>query len=206
MPALTLSDSVEMLKKHAITVVEHIEVKTEPELKAACKKLRYPIVMKVVSEKLSHKTDKGGVRLNIDSLAKAKRALHDFRRMPGFQSAMLQKQLSGREIIIGGKFDEQFGHTILFGLGGVLVEVIKDFSIRICPITRHDAKKMIHEIKGYPILAGVRGQKPINFHELEGILLKTSEMLEKENIRELDINPLIATHEKIVAVDCRAII
>ena len=206
MPTLTVSDSMQLLKRHGVPVVESVEVKNEHELKAACRKLRYPIAMKIVSEKLSHKTDKGGVRLNIDSLAKAKRALHDFRQMPGFQSAMLQKQLAGREIIIGGKFDDQFGHTILFGLGGVLVEVIKDFSIRICPITRKDAKEMIAEIKGYPILAGVRGQKPINFHELEEILLKTAEMLEKENIRELDINPLIATPEKIVAVDCRAII
>jgi len=115
--------------------------------------------------------------------------------------------IRGTEIIIGGKRDIQFGPTILVGLGGIYVEVFKDFQIGICPVSKGNAKEMLEKLKSYPILKGTRGKKGVNLDKLIETILKVSNlMLKEENLQELDLNPLIATEKEIIAVDARAIL
>ncbi len=205
MRALSLEDSFKLLQKYKIPTAKNALCKNEKQLLAAAKKIGFPLAMKIVSPRILHKTDAGGIKLNICSKKDALKAFAQLKKLPGFKGASVQEMLSGRQIIIGGKHDEQFGQTILFGLGGIFVEIFKDISVRICPITRADAKEMIAEIKGYAILRGARGEKPINFKALEDILLKTNALMLKEKILELDINPLFCFGNKIVAVDARVI-
>jgi len=205
MPALSLQESLKLLKKYNIPVAKSEYCRNEKQLAQAVKRLKFPLAMKIVSPKILHKTDSGGVKLNIKN---EKEALADFshmKKLPGFQGAIVQEMASGKQLIIGGKYDEQFGPTILFGLGGIFVEILKDVSVRICPITRADAKEMYREIKGFAILKGARGERAINFRALEDTLLKVNKLLLKEKIKELDINPLFADGKKIVAVDARVI-
>ena len=121
------------------------------------------------------------------------------------QGNFVQQFIEGKQIIVGGKIDQQFGPTILFGLGGIFVELMKDVSLRICPINHEEAKEMISEIKGYPILKGIRGEKSINLKELEYVLIKVNNLMMKEKIKEIDINPLIANEKEVIAVDVRVI-
>ncbi len=207
MPTLSVVESMKILQKHGIPTVKQYHVLKEQDIESACREINsFPLVMKLVSSTVSHKTDVGGIKLNIHSVAEAKQAYSELNQIDGFESALVQKQMKGREVIIGAKLDEQFGPTILFGIGGIFVEIFEDVSVRVCPITLHDAQKMISEIKGYKLLKGARGEKPINFQELEQILLKTSEIIQKEKITELDINPLIANDKEVIAVDARVVV
>jgi acyl-CoA synthetase (NDP forming) len=113
----------------------------------------------------------------------------------------------GVEVIIGMSQDAQLGPVLMFGLGGILVEILKDVSFRIVPLTRRDAREMIHEIKGYPLLEGYRGQEPVDVDNLEELLLKISDFAEKHpEIKELDLNPIFAYREGAVAVDARVVL
>ncbi len=205
MKALSLQESFKLLQKYKIPAVRGEFCKNEKQLAKAIKRIKFPLALKVVSPRILHKTDAGGIKLNLQSPQQALVAFSQLKKLPGFQGAFVQEMLQGNQIIIGGKFDEQFGPTILFGLGGIFVEIFKDVSVRICPISRQDAREMIQETKGYAILKGARGEKAINFRALEDILLKVNNLLMKEKIRELDINPLFCFGNKIVAVDARVI-
>ena len=113
----------------------------------------------------------------------------------------------GTEVIIGMSKDPQFGPVLMFGLGGILVEILKDVSFRIVPLTRRDAREMIKELKGYPILEGYRGQEPANIEVLEDLLLTVSDFVEgRPEIMEMDINPIFAYSDGAVAVDARVIL
>ncbi len=206
MPTLNLLESMKIVQKHGIKFVETIPAKTEKQAIAACKKIGFPVAMKLVSSKISHKTDAGGVILNINSDKEAVNALTKLKKLSGFRFAAVQKMVKGIEIIIGGKTDENFGPTILFGLGGIFVETFKDYSVRVCPITPLDAKEMVQEIKAHQILIGLRGKKGANIPLIEKEILKVSKMLLSEKkIKELDLNPLIATPHDVVAVDTRIV-
>jgi len=143
---------MKLLKKYGIKFVDNLVVKKEKEVDKACKKLGFPLVMKVISSVIVHKTEAKAVKLDINDNAAAATAFKELRKLKGFKAALLQKQISGKEIIIGGKQDPQFGPTVLFGLGGIYVELLKDVSIRVCPITEKDAEQMIHELKGLKLL------------------------------------------------------
>jgi len=124
------------------------------------------------------------------------------------QGVSVQKMARpGVEVIIGMSKDEQFGPVLMFGLGGILVEVLKDVAFRIVPLTRRDAAEMIREIKGYPLLEGYRGQEPVDVSNLEEMLLKVSEFVEKRpEIKEIDLNPIFAYSRGAIAVDARVIL
>jgi len=113
----------------------------------------------------------------------------------------------GIEVIVGMSKDPQFGPVIMFGLGGILVELLKDVSFRIVPITREDAAEMIREIKGYPLLEGYRGQEPANITALEDLMVRVSQFVEQTpEIKELDLNPIFAYKDKVIALDARVIL
>jgi len=204
MKTLSLADSIKLVKKHKIPFVASAEVKSLSELKKAASKIGYPIAMKINSLKISHKSDVGGVQINIESFLQAKKVFNKMKKLKGFESVFAQKMVRGTEIIIGGKRDVQFGPTILVGLGGIYVEVFKDFNIGICPINKSIAREMLQGLKAFPILKGLRGKKGINLKKLEETIVKVSKLMVKEkNLQELDLNPLIATPKEILAVDAR---
>ncbi len=171
----------------------------------------YPVVLKASSSKFVHKTDVGGVRTDIEDGDELFAAWNDFRTRLGRRDPKLkiqvQEQVTGSaEVILGASSDPQFGPLILFGLGGVHVEVLRDVAIRVHPITGEDAREMIRSIKGYPLLTGARGARAVDLGFLEEMLLRLSQLVgDVEEIAEIDLNPLIlgAEGERAAVVDAR---
>jgi len=153
-----------------------------------------------------HKTDKGGVFTNLKTEEEVKKAFLGLqKKFPGID-ILVQKHIPGTYLIAGAKNDQTFGPTILFGLGGIFVEILKSTTIRLAPVDMAEIKKMIKENSGFPIISGARGQKPINFKKLEKVLFNLSKMICSEtNIKEIDINPLVANEKEIIAVDVKII-
>jgi acyl-CoA synthetase (NDP forming) len=200
-----------LLSKYRISHPEYALARAPSEVLAAARKLGFPIAMKVISPDVQHKSDRGGVILNIQDMVEVEKAgilLIERYKGAKMQNILLQRMVDSKdsvELIIGGKRDAQFGQLIMLGMGGIFVEVFKDVSFRICPLSKQDAQEMVHELKSYPILAGARGRKPIDKRALVSTLLKVSQLLVDENPAEFDINPLIAGPEGCTAVDVRVI-
>lgn len=181
----------------------------------AAHEMGLPVALKIVSPQITHKTDVGGVKLNLNSpeevgaafdeiTAAARKAAPDA-AIDGV--SVQQMARPGTEIIVGVSTDPQFGPVLMFGLGGVLVEVLKDVSFRIIPIVARDARQMIHEIKGFPLLEGYRGQDPADLAALESLLLRVSEFVEQHpEVSELDLNPVFAYKDGALAVDARIVL
>jgi acyl-CoA synthetase (NDP forming) len=174
--------------------------------------LKYPIVLKTAAEEVLHKSDIGAVIANIQNhagLVQAAKAISQNvkKHYPNAKEIfVLQEQLKGRETIIGIKQDPQFGPVLMFGLGGIFVEVFKDVSFRIAPIKKEDALAMINEIKGAALLKGARGEKPADLGQIADILLKASKLAEEnKQIIELDFNPVIVNEKGAKVVDVRII-
>ncbi len=175
----------------------------------------YPVVLKVVSPDIAHKSDVGGVKLNLPDRDAVGQAFDDIvaasqKAVPGAKIAgvsVQQMAKQGTEVIVGMTTDPQFGPVMMFGLGGIMVEVLKDVSFRLVPLEPKDAKAMVQEIKARPILEGVRGQPPADVAALEQAILKVSEFVEQHpEIRELDLNPVFAYPDGALAVDARIVI
>lgn len=212
---LTEFESREILQHYKIPVVKAVKSESVGEALKFARKVGYPVVLKVISPQVIHKTDVGGVALNIKNdyeleLAYISIKKNVMKHVPqaSIDGVLVQKMLeNGYEVIIGGKKDQTFGQTIAFGLGGVFVEVFDDISFRVVPIDKKDALEMIKELKSYKLLKGYRGKKPADLKALVNILLKTSRLLnENPEIKELDINPVFALPEGAVAVDARIIL
>jgi len=212
---LTELESREVLAYYGITLVKGEIVKTIEDAKKFVDKIGYPVVLKVVSPQIIHKSDVGGVVIDIRNEKELFQAYHGIvksveEKMPKavIDGFFIQEMISGgHEVIVGGKWDSTFGQTIAFGLGGVFVEVFKDVSFRVVPIKKEDALQMIKEIKAYKILKGYRGKKPVSIEALVDILMKTSKMMEENpEIKELDINPVFALPDQAIAGDARMII
>lgn len=206
--------SMRLLQKYKIPTVKSELTRKIEQAMLVAKKLGYPVALKIVSSTLTHKTDIGGVFLNIRNENELKTTYGNMlksmkKKYPKakINDVLVQKMItSGQEIIIGSKKDQQFGHVMMFGLGGIFTEVFNDVSFKIVPITEKDAESMIREIKGYKILQGYRGKK-YDTKTLISILLKVSKLLEENrNIREIDINPVIVSNKGAVAVDARIIV
>ncbi len=210
---LTIYESKEILYHYGIPISKHYLLKNLKDINIALKEISFPIALKISSPQIIHKTDIGGIKLNINSKKELIKAYNEIifnikEKFPNIsiEGILIEEMIKkGLEIIIGGIQDPVFGPCIMFGLGGIFVEVYKDTSFRACPLSLNDALEMIMEIKGFPILKGIRGEKPINIEELCNIIIKLSDLMIKyENIiSEFDINPIIASSERIVAVDAR---
>ena len=212
---LTEIESKEWLKAARIPVVETKLATSKTEAMELAKQLGFPVVMKIVSPDVAHKSDAGGVKLNIQNATQAGKAYSEIlasikkhyprAKIVGLTVQKMAKQ--GIEVIIGMTKDAQFGPVIMFGLGGILVEVLKDVSFRIVPMTKRDAAEMITEIKGFPILKGYRGQDPADIPYLEELIVKVSDFVDKNpEIKELDLNPVFAYKSGALAVDARIIL
>ncbi len=173
------------------------------------------MVLKITSTIAVNKCDDGGVKLDLRTSRQVAKAYDDILRAIGqkypearVQGVSVQKMARpGVEVIIGMSKDAQFGPVLMFGLGGILVEILKDISFRIVPLAERDAREMVREIKGYPVLEGYRGQEPVDVANLERLILKVSRFVEQNpEVEELDLNPIIAYSDGAVAVDARIIL
>jgi acyl-CoA synthetase (NDP forming) len=212
---LTEVESKELLKKAGIPVVEAKLARSKKEVISMGKEMGFPVVLKISSPDVVHKSDSGGVKLGLANATQVGKAYSEI--ISSVKQAYPEAQIEGVsvqpmappgvEVIVGMSKDPQFGPVLMFGLGGILVEVLKDVSFRIVPVTERDAREMIREIKGYPILEGYRGQKPASIPALEKLIVKVSQFVEKNpQIKELDLNPIFAYPDKAVAVDARIIL
>jgi len=196
--------TLDMIRRY-VPIAKYIFCKKEVDLTKAIKRIGFPMVMKV-SGNVIHKTDVGGVITNIDSLEEAKDAFEKLMKIKGTEKVLIQEQLDGVEMIVGSKWDPQFGSIVTVGFGGIYTEILKDASFRVCPVSSKDAQEMVRELKGFRILKGVRGRKPINFLELYNVLIKVCRFSASRNIKEMDINPLFVDDKKAKAADVRIII
>lgn len=212
---LTEIESKELIGGAGIPVVEAKLARTKAEAVSLSKKIGFPVVLKIVSPDVMHKSDSGGVKLGLDNTAQVGKAYDEIisaikKHQPKakVEGISVQKMAyPGIEVIIGMTKDAQFGPVLMFGLGGILVEVLKDVSFRIVPLNKRDAREMIKEIKGYPLLEGYRGQEPADIPFLEAMILKVSDFIDKNpEIKELDLNPVFAYKKGAVAVDARVIL
>jgi acetyl-CoA synthetase (ADP-forming) len=200
MEQLNLDKTIKVLNKYGLKFVDYKIIKSEKDLE----KIKFPVVMKVSSEKIVHKSDKGGVIVGIKNKDNAFSAFEKLRNIS--KDIIIQKMISGKEVIIGMKKDSQFGPVIMFGLGGIFVEVLKDVSFRVCPVSKDDAISMMKEIKMYKVLEGFRGEKGVNVNAIADIIVKISNLSLKENINEIDLNPVMANEKEAVIVDARFMI
>lgn len=212
---LTEFESKELLKKAGIPVVETRLAATKKEALELAAKLGFPVALKIASSDVVHKSDAGGVRLGLKNLTQVGKAyteimsaIHAAYPKARIQGITVQKMARpGTEVIIGMSKDAQFGPVLMFGLGGILVEILKDVSFRIVPLTKRDAADMVREIKGFPVLNGYRGHEPADINALEELILKVSAFVDKHReIKELDLNPVFAYRDGALAVDARIVL
>jgi acyl-CoA synthetase (NDP forming) len=212
---LTEVESKQLMSEAGIPVIETTLAKTKAQTISMSKETGFPVVLKIVSPDIIHKSDSGGVKLGLENATQVGRAYGEIiaaakRANPEAEIhgvSVQEMAKPGVEVIMGMSKDDQFGPVLMFGLGGVFVEVLKDVAFRIVPLVRRDASQMIREIKGYPLLEGYRGQEPANITVLEDMLLKLSDFVDKTpEIKELDLNPILAYSNGAVAVDARVIL
>lgn len=212
---LTEIESKQVLAAAGIPVAEaHLATDAEEAAKLA-KKAGFPVVIKIVSPDITHKSDVGGVRVGLGSKKEVRQAFEQMleavrEKQPDARIEGVAVQAmapAGTEVIVGVSKDPQFGHVIMFGLGGVLVEVLKDVAFRIVPLEPRDARQIVREIKGYRVLEGVRGQAPADVAALESLILNLSEFVEANpQIEELDLNPVFVYADGVIAVDARIVV
>ncbi len=192
----------QLLACAGIPMVPEMVSTSKDELAAFARKVGYPVVAKVVGP--VHKSDVGGVTLNIRSEEHLGLEFDRMMQIPGATSVMVQKMLRGTELFVGAKYEERFGHVVLCGLGGIFVEVLKDVKSGLAPLSYGEAYSMIRSLRGYKIIKGTRGQRGVNEQKFAEVIVRLSTLLRfAREIKELDINPLLADEEGVVAVDAR---
>jgi acyl-CoA synthetase (NDP forming) len=200
---------------YGMPITKILVAKTEEEAVKAAEDIGFPIVLKIVSPQVLHKSDAGGVLINIENEAGIRggynKILENVKaHVPDAKiTGILVQEMApnGTEVIVGSTNDPTFGPTIMFGLGGIFVEILKDVSFRLAPITKVDAEEMVKEIKAYKILEGVRGMPPVDQDTIVNLLLSTSKMLmECPEINELDLNPVLVYEKGAKIVDARIIL
>ncbi|MFO7914712.1 MAG: acetate--CoA ligase family protein [Candidatus Krumholzibacteriales bacterium] len=168
----------------------------------------FPVVAKVVSPEVIHKTDVSGVEVGIETPEKLEEVFARFSGIKGFRGMLVEQMLEGTEMIVGAKTDSQFGPVILLGIGGVGVEIYKDSSIRMAPLGENDVKSMVSELKARQLLEGFRGSEPVNMEKLAGLVIRFSELAVqlREKFESIDLNPVICTSRDCVIADARIIL
>lgn len=205
-----------LLKAYELPTPATELARTSDDAVKAAKRIGYPVVLKIASPDISHKSDVGGVRVNLKNEKDVRAAFLDITsratrmRKEAFISGCLVQGMApkgAKEVIVGFKRDPQFGPLIMFGLGGIYVEVLKDISFRLAPLTMGDAQEMVREIKSFPLLRGVRGEESVNFRAIEDVLLIMSQMaMDFPEIYEAEFNPVLVDHEQALVADVRVIL
>jgi acyl-CoA synthetase (NDP forming) len=214
---LLLSEALEVLEHYGIPTVRGRFASTVEEAQAAAQAIGYPVALKIVAEEISHKSDVGGVQLNLrnaealavafDEMFRHIRKLYPQAKLDG---VLVQPMVTGgQELILGGRQDSQFGPVVLAGLGGIFVEIIGEAALRVAPITEREARQMLEDLRGIQILKGARGHGPSDIEAVVDALLRVSQLLvDFPEIKELDINPIrvFSANEGCRALDARVVI
>ena len=207
---LSEHESKELLRTYDIPVTREIEAADETQALAAIHEIGFPLVIKACAPDLSHKTERGLVRVDIRNEEEAISAFHEIMKEVKDDGAtvLVQEMVKGpRELVVGLTRDSQFGPCVMFGLGGIFTEILRDVSFRVAPIEKRDALEMMQEIKARKILDAVRGMPAADLDRLAEILIKVGNIgLEEESIKEIDINPLILWDSQPVAVDALVVL
>lgn len=212
---LTEIEAKQVFTEAGITCTDTRLAPTKEDAVSLSEEIGFPVVLKISSVDITHKSDAGGVKVNLKDKVEVENAFDMIMRsarekfpdadIEGISVQGMAK--SGTEIIIGMIKDAQFGPVLMFGLGGILVEVLKDVAFRIVPLEKRDASEMIKEIKGYKLLEGYRGQDPVNIPYLEDMLVKLSVFVDNTpEIKEIDMNPVFAYKDGAVVVDARIVL
>ena len=208
-------EAKEVLAAAGVPVVKTLLATSQKQARELADELGYPVVLKIVSPDISHKSDVGGVKVGLDSgkavanaykeiVANAQKAVPNA-KITGV--AVQPMARAGTEVIVGMTTDPQFGPVLMFGLGGIMVEILKDVSFRVVPVTERDANQMIGEIKARAVLDGARGQPPADKAALRKAILKVSKFVEKHpEVSELDLNPMFVYAKGAIAVDARIVL
>jgi acyl-CoA synthetase (NDP forming) len=208
-------ESLDIVKLSGIDVPDHVLVKSPGEAVEKSAEIGFPLVMKIASAEAIHKSEAGGVVLGIQGVHEVEeqysKITSDFKgEIPDakISGVLLQKQIpDATHLIVGGLHDEQFGPVVMFGMGGVLVELFKDVSFRIAPVTELEALEMIREIKAYPVLSGFRGAKAVDIKQVVKTVIIISELISNmSTIKEVELNPLLVYEKNVMAVDAKVIL
>ncbi len=204
----------EILLAYGIPVAAGRFCTTPGEAAAAAREVGYPVALKVVSPQVLHKTEMGGVKLSLASDEAVREAHAAIMAAVGtrvqkeaIRGVMVERMARGHEVIIGASRDPQFGPVMMFGLGGIFVEILKDVSYRLAPLNPWEAREMVREVKAYPMLAGARGGRPVDEEALADVLVRVSYLVDGfREIRELDLNPAFVDGAEVAVADARIII
>ena len=201
--------------EYGIPVTTFKLAKNEKEVATFSEQIGFPVVLKIVSPEIIHKSDAGGVMVNLKNATEAHDAYRKilenakkYNAAARIDGVLVQEMAQqSTEVIVGAIKDPQFGQTLMFGLGGIFVELLKDVTFRIAPITRQDAEEMITEVKAYPLLKGYRNTPPTDINAIVTVLLNTSKLImDYPEIKELDLNPVMAYEKGAKTVDARIIL
>jgi acetate---CoA ligase (ADP-forming) subunit beta len=208
-------ESKQLLADAGIRVTQSRLATSAADAATIAAEIGFPVVLKVSSTEIAHKSDVGGVLLGLEDEAAVRDGYERIiaavgKAAPGasVEGVSVQEMAKpGTEVVIGTTTDPQFGPVMMFGLGGIFVEVLKDVAFRIVPLEERDARQMVREIRGFPVLAGVRGQAPADLAALESMILQLSQFIEQHpEIAELDLNPVLAYADGAIAVDARVVL
>ncbi|MCP4760743.1 MAG: acetyl-CoA synthetase [archaeon] len=209
--ALTEYEAKQFLEELGLPVTKQALIDTKPKAVETANNMGFPVVMKLMAEDVVHKSDVGAVKLNIKDSTEVEKTFDDLMKIPSQSEKKISIQEMAlkpiTELIIGTLQDPQFGPAVMFGVGGILVEIMKDVSFRISPITNFDADEMIHEIKAFKILDGYRGSPKADLKALISLLKKISEIsMDYPEIDQMDLNPVFIYEDGIKIVDARIIL
>lgn len=212
--ALLEHEAKQLLRDHGLPVQDFLFCPTVDEAVEAAQKIGYPVVLKIVSPQIVHKSDAGGVKLNLKNEAEVRSAYEEVmasarRYDPQAEiKGVLVCPFAGREeeLIVGAINDSQFGPVVMVGLGGIFVEVFKDVSFGIAPVTLAEAQEMLESLTAYPIIKGTRGRAGLNMEMLKELIVGVSEFICKYPVQELDLNPVFCSKDSVSVVDARILL
>ena len=198
-------DAKRLLASAGLPIPKFQWAKRAADALKAAEAIGYPVVCKVVSPKILHKSDAGGIVVGIDDAVKLKQVFDRFREMEGFAGVMIEEMLAGIELIVGAKADYQFGPIILLGIGGTGVEIYHDTSIRMAPITQRHVDSMVKNLRARQLIEGYRGSEPVNLEELSRLLVTFSDLVMDLDGRfeSIDLNPVMCSQNHCVIADAR---
>jgi hypothetical protein len=194
-----------LLSLAGLPLPRYLWAKTAAEAVLFAGEIGFPVVAKVVSAEIVHKSDQGGVAVGIADAGQMADVFERFSRLPGFAGVLVEEMISGQELIIGAKIDFQFGPVILLGMGGTRAEIYRDVALRMAPLNETCIGPMIKTLRAHRLLEGYRGEAPINLEELSRLMLLFSQLVMdmEEQIESIDLNPVLCSSERCVIADAR---
>lgn len=212
-PEIVEFEAQQVLKAYGLPTPQTVLARSSDEAVAAAEEIGYPVVLKIASPDISHKSDVGGVKVNLGNATEVMKTFKEITaraqrlRRDAYIAGCLVQEMAPpgvREVIIGFKRDEQFGPMLMFGLGGIYVEIMKDIAFKLAPLSKQDAFEIVREIKSYMLLKGLKGEQPVNFTALEEIVMVMSQLaLDLPQVVEAEFNPVLVNHERAIVADVR---